>query len=367
MDHTQHIQVERDGALVKLTVKVPDEAMREAEAQLKEDIRRAVRVPGFRPGKTPVHLALAHYGEDAYKADLKEELIKEWLHKAMETHGFKPATAPKVDIKDFEPGKTLEFEASFEVFPEVEIPDTPTLELPEATSPEVSDEEIDGVLRDLRRRSAALKPREGPAQEDDVVRISRGGHTWEAEVDPEGTMGAQLLGVESGQEIVLKHDDAEETFIVESVYEVLLPEPEEVAEQYGKDTWDELREEVRGELFKQATLEAEHRMRIGALDALAENLALEAPPGLVEEVVDEEVQRFGGKQELKDEIRVAVKRRLRRELLARMICEQKGLLPSEDEVNAEAAEGDQDPDAVRARILAQRAADWVLESQRRGA
>ncbi len=366
MDHTQHMQVERDGALVKLTVKVPEEAMREAEAQLKEDIRRAVRVPGFRPGKTPVHLALAHYGEDAYKADLKEELVKEWLQRGMEEHDLKPATAPKVEIQSFEPGQTLEFEASFEVFPVMEIPDAPALDLPEMASPEVSEEEVEGVLRDLRRRSAALKPREGPAQKDDVVRISRSGHTWEAEADPEGAMGAQLMGVEAGQQVVLKHDDAEETFTVEGVYEVLLPEPEEVAEQYGKDTWDEFREEVRGELLKQAMAEAEHRQRIGALDALADDLKLEAPPGLVEEVVDEEVQRFGGKQELKDEIRVAVQHRLRRELLSRMICEQKGLLPSAEEVQAE-AEGDQDSDAVRARIPAQRAADWVLESQRRDA
>ncbi|MFO8034982.1 MAG: trigger factor [Candidatus Bipolaricaulota bacterium] len=365
MNHTQAMQVEQDGPTVQLTISVPKDALCAAEERLKEEIRRSVRIPGFRPGNAPLHLALARYGQEEYKTELKEHLIKEWLNKTIDEHNLRPATSPKVEVSTFEPGEKLEFRASFEVFPEVEIPDVPEVEIPEPPAPEVPDQEIDDVLRDLRRRSAALKPREGSAHAGDVVRLSRGDHTWEAEVDPEGALGAQLVGAEAGQEVAVTHEDSEETFSVEGVYEVLLPDPKEVAEQYGKDSWDELREEVKNELLKQAEADAEQRRRTGALDTLADSLGVEPPPGLLAEVVNEEMSRFGGKEELRGEIESAVRRRLRRELVSRMVCEQKGLFPKEDEVTAQAEETNQDAAAVRAKLLTIRAADWVLESQRR--
>ncbi len=365
MYYTDAIQLQRDGASVKLTVSVPKDALRTAEQKLKEELRRSVRIPGFRPGKAPTHLILARYGQQEYEADLKEDLIKEWLGKALDEHALRPATTPQVEVLTFESGEKLEFQASFEVFPQLEIPDAPQVEVPEPPAPEVSDQEIDDVLQDLQRRSAALKPREGSAQAGDVVRISRAGHTWEAEVDPEGSLGAQLVGTEPGQEVTLKHEDSEESFSVEGVYQMLLPDKEDVAEQYGKGTWDELREEVKGELLKQAQVDAEQRRRSGALDALADSLGVEPPPGLLAEMVSEELRRFGDKEELRGEIENAVRRRIRRELVARMVCEQKGLLPQEDEVAAQAEETKQDPEAVRARLLIERAADWVLENKRR--
>ncbi len=84
-----------------------------------------------------------------------------------------------------------------------------------------------------------------------------------------------------------------------------------------------------------------------------------------EETVNEELRRFGGKEELRGEVENAVRHRIRRELVARMVCEQKGLLPAEEEITARAEEDKQDPEAVRARLLITRAADWVPESQRR--
>jgi len=365
MDHTQTIQLEQDGATVRLTITVPKEEIQAAEQHLQEEIRQAVDIPGFRPGKAPLHLALARYGQDAFEAELKERLVEGWLHKAIQEHALRPATNPQVDISDFQPGESLTFEASFEAFPQADVPDTPDVDIPEPPSPEVSEEEIDDVLQDLQRRSAALKPRDGPAAAGDVVRIGRGGHTWEAEVDPEGALGNQLMGAQAGQDITIEHEGTEETFTVEGIYEVILPEPEEVAQQYGKESWDELREEVRDELLKQAESDAEHRRRSAALDAMADTLGLEPPPKMLAEVVEGELKRFGGKEELREEVEKAVRRRLRRELIARMICEQKGLLPEEDEVTAQAEESKQDADAVRARLLSERAADWVLNNQQR--
>jgi len=365
MDDTQTIQVEQDGAAVRLDISVPKEDIQAAEHHLREEIRRAVDIPGFRPGKAPLHLALARYGQDQYAAELKEMLIKEWLHRAIDEHGLRPSTSPEVEVSHFQPGETLVFQASFEVFPQVDIPEQPDVDIPEPPAPEVSDQEIDDVLKDLQRRAAALKPREGPATAGDLVRIGRGGRTWETEVDPEGELGNQLMDAETGQEITIEHEGAEETFAVEGVYEVLLPEPEEVAQQYGKESWDELRQEVKAELLKQAEAEAEQRQRSAALDATADALGVEPPPKLTGEVVDEELNRFGGKEELREEVEKAVHRRLRRELVARMICEQKGLLPPEDEVSAQAQESKQDADGVRARLLFERAADWVLQHQQR--
>ncbi len=366
MDNTEAVRVEQDGASVRLAVSVPADAVQSAEVRLKQELRRSVHVPGFRPGKAPFHLVLARYGEPEYEADLKEILLKEWLNKALDDHSLRPASTPEVEVLSFQPGEKLEFQASFEVFPQVEVPDTPKVQLAEPPAPKVSEQEIDEVLHDLRRRSAALRAREAPAQAGDVVRISRGGHTWEAEVDQQAELGAQLVGAEAGHDVVLKHEGSEESFSVEGVYEVLLPDREEVAQQYGKDAWDELRGEVETELLKQSQRDAEQRRRGEALDALADSLGVEPPPGLLAKLVEEEVARFGGKQELRGEIENAVRRRLRRELIARMVCEQKGLLPTEQEVLSQAEKTDREPDSVRIQLLITRAADWVLENKATG-
>ncbi|MCD6320632.1 trigger factor family protein, partial [Candidatus Bipolaricaulota bacterium] len=53
-------------------------------------ISREVVIPGFRPGKAPRNLVLAHYGEEAFRNEVREELIREWLNRALDREKLEP-------------------------------------------------------------------------------------------------------------------------------------------------------------------------------------------------------------------------------------------------------------------------------------
>ena len=355
-------EVRREGDTVTVTITVPREAIRRAEERLLREIAREVFIPGFRPGKAPRHLVLARYGEREFEQELQDLLIREWLGKTLDRASLEPVTTPQVEEVDFQRGEGLSFTATFEVLPEVEVPDQLDLQLEAPPPAEVSEEELKQVLEDVRRQAAVLEPKEGPAEAGDVVRIARGERMWEAEIDPAPPLGRQLLGVTAGTSVVLKDEEGHaEEFQVIGVYRLLIPDEEEAAASLGEESWEKLVEKVREQLLTQKEAERRHNFRLAALDALADHLKLEPPPGLLARAIDEEMQALRIKPELRGEVEGAVRRRLRREILAQRIAEQKGLLPSEEELEGEAKKVGVEPDRMRGRLIFRRAADWIID------
>ncbi|MCR4391821.1 MAG: hypothetical protein NUV94_03350 [Candidatus Acetothermia bacterium] len=360
------MQLERNGHEITLSIDVPKEAVQTKEQELLRALAREVKVPGFRPGKAPTDLLLRHYGEDTFRAELKEALIREWLARTLEAMALHPVTTPRVETVAFTRGGHLAFRAKFEVLPEVVVPDELPIEVAEPPPAEVNEEELAAVLADLRREAAVLEPKTGPAEEGDVVHIRRGDRVWEGEASAARPIGKQLLGATPGARVILTDEGGQsEEFEVTAVYRVLLPSPEEAASHYGFASWDAFREEVRAELLRQAEARRRHEQRVNALDALADAVNVDVPPGLLQEVLAEEIGRLRGNAALRPEVEAAVRRRLRREILARRLAEQKGLLPSEEEVKTRAREGGEEEAAVRGRLLFERAADWIIERARR--
>ncbi|MFH1609096.1 MAG: trigger factor family protein, partial [Candidatus Bipolaricaulota bacterium] len=79
----QGIHVERNGSEITLTIEVPPEAIQQKEQELVAAVQGEIKVPGFRRGKAPEHLALRYYGEDEFARDLKDDLVREWLSRAL--------------------------------------------------------------------------------------------------------------------------------------------------------------------------------------------------------------------------------------------------------------------------------------------
>ena len=363
----QGFEVKREGDVVTVSVTVPREAVRRMEERLLQEIAREVFIPGFRPGKAPRHLVLARYGEREFEEELRDLLIREWLGKTLDRASLKPVTTPQVDSVEFRRGECLSFKATFEVLPDLVIPDELDLSLEEPPPAEVTDEELERVLEDVRRQAAVLEPKEGPAEAGDVVRIARGERMWEAEIDPQRPIGKQLVGVEAGTSVVLKDEEGHaEEFQVVGVYRLQIPDEEEAAASLGEESWEALVEKVRAQLLAQKEAERRHNFRLAALDALADRLKLEPPPGLLAQATDEEMETLRIKPELRGEVEGAVRRRLRREILAQRIAEQKGLLPSEEELKEEAEKAGVEPDRMWGRLIFRRAADWIIDKAKGG-
>jgi len=363
----QGFEVKREGDVVTVTVTVPREAVRRMEERLLQEISREVMIPGFRPGKAPRHLVLSRYGEREFEEELRDLLIREWLGKTLDRASLEPVTTPKVGEVEFQRGESLSFTATFEVLPELEIPDELDLRLEEPPPAEVTEEELKRVLEDVRRQAAVLEPKGAPAEAGDVVRIAQGERMWEAEIDPSRPLGKQLVGAESGTSVVLKDEEGHaEEFQVVGVYRLLIPEEDEAAASLGEESWEALVEKVRAQLLAQKEAERRHNFRLAALDALADWLKLEPPPGLLKQATEEEMEALRIKPELRGEVEGAVRRRLRREILAQRIAEQKGLLPTREELREEAEKAGVEPDRMWGRLIFRRAADWIIDNAKGG-
>ena len=357
------IEVKREGDEVTVLVELPPGELARAEDEAYRRAAREFSVPGFRPGKVPKAVLLSRYGPDLFDDEVKEILVDKWLPVAIEEHKLKPLSSPKVEIKEFERGKRLAFQATFAVWPEVEIPDELDLELPDVPEVEVGEEELMETLEELKRRAAILEPKDGPAEPGDVVRFKHRDDLYEVEVrEGEEGLPHKFLGKRPGDIVVIEDEKGRKLSIeVTQVYKMTIPTEEEVAAHYGEESWEDLKERAKTELRERKEAERRGRMRLAALDALAEKLGIEVPPSLLEEEVEIELARHGGKAELRPEVEEAVRRRMRRWIVSRLVASQKGLYPSEEEVRDMARSLEVEEDLVRSRLIFERAADWILE------
>lgn len=357
------IEVKREDNEVTVMVELPPSELARAEDEAYRKVVRELNVPGFRPGRVPKAVLLSRYGPDLFDDDVKEILVDRWLPKAMEEHDLKPLSSPKVEILSFQRGKELRFKATFAIWPEVEIPDELDLEIPEAPAAEVEEEELADTLEELKRRAAILEPKDGPAEAGDIVRFRHREDLYEVEVGTEKEgLSHKLLGKKPGDVVVLEDEKGRKLSVeVTQVYKVTIPSEDEVAAHYGEETWEGLRERAKSEIRRRKEEERRARMRLAALDALAEKLGIEVPPSLLEEEVEIELARHGGKAELRPEVEETVRRRMRRWIVSRLVAAQKGLYPSEEEVRNVARSLEVEEDLVRSRWIFERAADWILE------
>ena len=115
------VSVESTSALERrMTVGVPAERIEtEVNKRLQQTASRA-KVPGFRPGKVPMSVIRQRY-EDSARQEALGDLIQATYYEAIVAQKLNPAGAPAVEPKVFEKGKDLEYVATFEVFPEVQL------------------------------------------------------------------------------------------------------------------------------------------------------------------------------------------------------------------------------------------------------
>lgn len=362
----REVRIERTGGEVTLSIDVPAEEIRKKEQDFLARAQAQLKVPGFRRGRAPHHLVLRHYGEDEFVQDVKDDLVREWVGRALRELDLHPLTTPTVETTAFVPGERLAFQVKFAVFPDVTVPDQLSLELAEPEPAVVTDEDLTAALADLRREAAVLEPKEGPAEEGDVVRLQRGDHDWEGEATAARPIGKQLLGVRAGERITLTDaDGGSQGFVVTGVYRLLLPSPDETAAHYGHPSWEALTEAVRTELAKAAEARRLRAWRLAALDALAESLQVEVPPTLLAEAVASEMKELRLSSGQRSQLEEALRRKLRREIVAQAVAAAKGLRPDENEVRQRAAEQGRDEETVRAVLTVEQAADWVITNARR--
>src|SRR4051812_19369027 len=340
---------------VKLTVEVPFDELKPNLDKAYKEISQQVRLKGFRPGKVPAALIDQYVGRGTVLQEAVNDALPGLYGRAVEETELFALGQPDVEITELEDNEQFAFTAEVDIRPKFEVPDYDGLEITVDTV-EVTDEEIEETLSNLRERFATLTNAERPAEEGDFASIDLAATVDGEDIEDARTSGYsyevgsrssveglddQLVGMNAGDSKTFtttlvggeqEGQEAEVTVTVHSVKIKELPELDDEFAQLGSefDTIDELREDIRKRLGEQKRGQQLGQARDKALEVLMEKIDIPLPESVIEseiqrrnEQLDQQLQMYGMTrdkyledqekseeeydQELKDGAREAVK------------------------------------------------------------
>lgn len=297
---------------VRLTVEVPFEELKDSLDAAYKKINQQVTVKGFRKGKVPARIIDQRFGRGAVLEEAVNDALPKFYTEAVNEAELDVLGQPEVDITELKDGETLNFTAEVDVRPALDLPeDFSSIEV-EVDAVEVTDEDVEKSVQQLRERFASTTPVERAAQDGDVVTVD-----LEAKVDgetvPDGiangvsyTIGSgELLegldeavkGLEAGGEATFTSElkggsaagkQAEVTVRVTQVAERELPELDDEFAQLASefDTLEELRADSRKRLQNMKQYDQATQAQERVLDKLLELVEVPVPEKLLEDEIN---------------------------------------------------------------------------------
>lgn len=157
-----------DGLSRKMKVTVPPDFVRDEFNKRISELAKKANVKGFRKGKVPMSVVKLQYG-DAVRQEVIQDILWQTLQQAFKEKNIYPAGAPKIELKNIKEDAPLEYEADFEVYPEVKM-DLNDIKVERAVC-EITDKQVSEVIEKLRKQNAKWKEVDRGAKEGDLVTI----------------------------------------------------------------------------------------------------------------------------------------------------------------------------------------------------
>ncbi len=140
----------------KIRVELPAETVANEFSRAYEDLRRRVRIKGFRAGKAPRGVLQGIYG-DELKGQVQSQLVEESLGEVIKDRGLQIVSRPEIEANDLVEGSAFSFSAVFEIKPPIEVKDYLAIAV-EKVKLFVTDDQVDEALRRLQESHARLEP-----------------------------------------------------------------------------------------------------------------------------------------------------------------------------------------------------------------
>lgn len=310
----------------QLTITVAaDKIDAEVKSRLR-DLAKRQRIDGFRPGKAPVALIQKRYGL-AVLQEVAGEQMQRHFYEAIVANKLTPAGNPTFAPGQLEQGKDLEFKATFEVYPEVEVKNLDKIEVNKPVV-EITDADLDKMLETLRKQHAKWEAKKTKAATGDRVIIdfvgSIDGEEFEGGKASNFTLelgqGRMIPGFEDGivgkkvgEQVTvevtfpeeyhaenLKGKAASFAVTVNTVEQQVLPElNDEFAALFGLETAsvDALKAEVRKNMERELNQNIKAKVKEQVIKGLLANNDVDVPNALIKGEVDvlrkQALQRFG--------------------------------------------------------------------------
>lgn len=304
-----------EGLKRRLKVQVPSSRVEEAVQNRLRDMRGKVKLQGFRPGKVPFKVVEKRYGPQV-RGEVLDEVVRSTYAEALEENALRPAGAPEIQPLNVEAGQDLEYEASFEIIPAIEIQGIESIEL-KRPAVDIADTDIDRIMQRLRRQHAEYSVVDRAAAEGDQITIDFdgkvdgedfAGNTGEdvpvplGEGQMPGPFEEQLIGLKAGDEKTLDYEfpeafpdeqiagkTAQFAVKVKQVEAAELPEPDDAfAEKLGMEGGIEaVRNRIAESLERERDQAVRARLKGQVMEALLEKHEIELPQTLVDQEIEQ--------------------------------------------------------------------------------
>jgi trigger factor len=362
----------------------------ELEAKKEEDllkkaakrIAREVNIPGFRRGKAPFNTIVRRFGLEAIQQEALEGAADKAIKDALEEADIEPFAQIQLEDVSWSP---LVFKLKVPTKPKVELSEYHDIRL-EFDAIEVTDEDVTERLAELQEQHSVWSPVERPAQIGDMVSMTvtekdgeevlvdneavdyeLTGPSEEDEALKEPNLTEPLLGLSAGDSKTFPINYPEDyhntdvagkeiTSSVEitSVKEKELdPLDDDFAQTVSDfDTLDELKADIKADLFNQREKERDNNLGIELLEQLIDNaIVLEWPAALEEEEIDQELaqterqlknmglslesylqMKKKSSADIREDMREGIVNRLKRGLVLSKVAEIENLSVSQKEI-----------------------------------
>lgn len=157
-----------------LTVTVPADRVDTAVSQRLQSMRKSVKINGFRPGKVPMRVVEKRYGGQV-RQEVLGDVIQSSYQEAVSQQELRPAGWPSIEPVETEAGKELQYKATFEVYPELELADMGGIEVNRPKT-EIQDSDVDEMLENLRSQHTTYNKVERASKDADQVVINFTGY-----------------------------------------------------------------------------------------------------------------------------------------------------------------------------------------------
>ncbi|WP_374297470.1 trigger factor [Acinetobacter sp.] len=309
------------GVSRRLNVSVPNSRVNEKFEARIQRTAKTVKMNGFRPGKVPVNVVRREYGAGIYQ-EVVNDIIRDTVFEAIQQEKINAVGTPnieKVENKD----DALVYEATVEVYPEVEVAGFDGLEI-ERKKAEVKDADVDVMIENLQKQRQTWAETKGMAKKDMQVTFD-----FEGSIDGEKFDGGSaedytlvlgsgqmipgfedgIVGMKKGEEKVidvtfpedyqaqnLAGKAAQFKITVKKVEKSKLPEiDKEFLEVFGlseEDGIEKLKADVRKNMEREVKNGLRSQVKQATFDALVAANEIEVPASMVAQEIDRQRQQM---------------------------------------------------------------------------
>lgn len=368
-----------DNNRIKLVVELDDEEMGAAIDAAAVSLAQQVNVKGFRKGKVPKNVLIAHLGgPEVLRSEAIRESLPDFYARAVADTMSDPIDQPEITVTAGEEVGALAFEAEVAVRPEVSIQGYHDLRVT-IPSPQVNDAELEAQIDRFRETDAVLNEVDRPILGGDLVTMDL--RVTEIGTDAEPlemsdymyTVGSGalvegvdelIIGLRTGEDLTLNSTLESGTV---ATYELTLKQVKERELPELTDDWvqentdwsseDEMRDAILDQLRRRKIVEAQMSQRDAVLVALSDLVSEDdMPEVLVASETNERLHDLGhrlGEQKLNlemflqvtsqspeqllERLRADATRSVRVDLAMRGLVRAEHLEPDESEIDEELA------------------------------